>query len=157
VVATSALAWGAAVTPAMAQEDGVFYDSDDAAGKEYAIPTEEARRGGKDREDDPGAVTGGGGGGDSATPDPDAGTGAGGSEGSDEPRAGDGAPLFGTGISPKGRTADSTALSSGTSRSAIDRAGSGTSPVMWTAGLVLLVLLLGGGGAFAVRRRQQTA
>ncbi len=30
---------------AVAQDDGVFYDTDDSAGKEYAIPTEDARRG----------------------------------------------------------------------------------------------------------------
>ena len=145
LIALCALA-GAAAAPAGAQEDGVFYDSDDAAGKEYAIPTEEARRGGRDREDDAGSQAGGGGGEDTS-----------GSGGGDGPRAGDGAPLFGSGISRKGRAADDSEISRARSlppRASIESASGDTSPLVWMGGLAFVVLLLGAGGAFAVRRRQ---
>jgi hypothetical protein len=151
IVAFGAVLTALPATPAIAQEDGVFYDDDDAAGKEYAIPTDEGRRGGHKGGGDNGGGSSDPSGGDGAAGE----AGADGADGGDEPRSGEGTPLFGSGISKKGAVEGASRSSrSLPPQAAIESAGSGTSPFLWMAGLAVLVLALGAGGAYAVKRRR---
>ena len=145
-LALGALALAAALpAPAWAQEDGVFYDDDSSAGKEYAIPHEEAREGSGG-----GGPSGGGpdGSGTAEAPGDAGGSGAGDAGGA----SGDGSDraLFGEGISrtEDGQTAGDDPTGTAPTRAA-DADGGGFG---WAIGIALGVLALGLLLALASRR-----
>ena len=141
----------AAASAQQPNEDGVFVDPDSPTSKEYAVPTEEARR------DASGGASGG--------------SSAGGSDGGAE------APLFGVGVddskSGEGSGDDSgtdggsadRGTAGGTDGSSVDAENAGNVGVssaggddgglstgLVTGGIALLVLLIGGGIAYALKR-----
>ena len=144
-------------TPAVAQEDGVHYDPDSPAGKEYAIPLQEARRVG---------------GNDDAQVAPPSGTGSGGSGGADE-------TLFGAGVTaaagdgkdrpgrrkdkdrPDSRTDDSVAVpdtqapAERAPRSVV--ADSDSRQLRLGAILAVVAVMAAAGGGLAARRGRRTA
>ena len=160
LIALTLLLFASSVAPAFAQEDGVFYDDDDAAGKEYAIPGEDARREGS-------------GGNESGGSGPSNGSGSspnqGGTTGADT-----GSDAFGEGVSkaesddPNGR-AESGVAGANESSASGDTAGSSlgathttgdvgeaATPALWSAGLAF-ALLAAAGVAWMVRRRRTSA
>lgn len=167
LIALTFLLFAGWATPALAQEDGVFYDDGDAAGKEYAIPGEDARREG----------SGGSGNGGSG---PSGGSGDGGSSPADRETAqpgtsgdGGGSGAFGEGISKAapndsgdradsgtaGVTSDGPAAADTASASANRSSGDvgEASPALWSAGLALALLATAGVAWLVVRRRRTSA
>ena len=58
IAGLASLALTGVPAPGMAQEDGVFVDPDSPAGKEYAVPLEEARRNSRGRDGEEGGRSG---------------------------------------------------------------------------------------------------
>ena len=155
---TIVLALALPASPALAQ---VFYDPDDSAGKEYAIPEDDAKRdtsGGKDGGSKSGGddgpqlfgegVSGSDGGG--ASPDDDSSPDGG--KSSDDDSSSDDSDEGGGIVSDAGSngpTASSEAASS-------DTDDGGTSGALWSLLFVAAVLLIGAGIAFLVRRSRST-
>lgn len=154
----------ALVAPAAVQGQ-VFYDDDDSGGKEYAIPTDDARK--------QGGASGSGGGNDSGggatSPGPSSSGGSGDDGGS---RVGDPVEAFGEGISRSeknsGADAGGSSSGSGSSNPATppgigDRTSSTTLPadtddggssILWTVGFPLATLLFAAGIVLLIRRRR---
>lgn len=154
---TIALALALPASPALAQ---VFYDPDDSAGKEYAIPDDDAKRdtsGGKDGGSKSGGddgpqlfgegVSGSDGGG--ASPGDD--SSSDGDKSSDDDSSSDDSDEGGivSDAGSNGPTASSEAASS-------DTDDGGTSGALWSLLFVAAVLLIGAGIAFLVRRSRST-
>ncbi len=135
-----------AAPPAIAQEDGVFVDPDSPAGREYAVPLEEARReatgtAGGTTESDGDQLFGVG-----IERSSSGGRGAGGAKGS-------GVAGGGGGNSDGGNQAGSgEPAPTGQSAAAIEAAASGGSSAGLTAGIAGSVLLLGLLGGLGLRR-----
>ena len=146
-VAGSALACLALlVSPAWAQEDGVFVDPDSPAAKEYALPLEQARR-------EAGGGSQGAGAdaaplfGEGVKPSGNAATARGGDDGERSTAAGETPPEAGGERSPRRDVLPGVSLSSG------DDGNGALALLLGGAG----VLLLAGLGGFALRRRSTTA
>lgn len=129
-----------------AQEDGVYIDPDSPAGKEYAIPAEEARRdaGGSDGDDDRGGNAPLFGEGVSGDDD-----GSGGSESTQEAGESESNDPQGVGESASSvAEADLAGLAEPT-----DDSGGNTMPIF----IGIAVLLLGVAGGLVARRRRTTS
>ena len=143
----------ALASPAAAQEDGVFFDDESPAGKEYAIPSDQARS-----QSGGGGPSGGGPGAGSAN--------------------GGGAPLFGQGVTrAQGRAGsrDGAGGSGPGGRSSGNRSADGepgirftppspgrieaddasSSPVLWMGGAAVAIFFAGGLVATAARGRRR--
>jgi hypothetical protein len=143
--------------PAAAQEDGVFVDPDSPAGKEYAVPLQEARRqaaagdNGNASSGQPlfgegikraeGSASGGSGGGSPGRDGSGKGAGSSGSSGSEQRVRGDDA-------SPGARAA----LPSAPRSAAIEAAAADGSDGLMTAGIAAAVLAAGVLGGLGLRR-----
>jgi hypothetical protein len=141
--------------PAVAQEDGVFVDPDSPAGKEYAIPLEEARRHGAGG----GAPGTGqplfGAGIEQATPPVESGNAPGGAGGSASSGAGGSrsGKARANGDNGTGGSSESSEGNQAVQRSAaINAAASGSSDGLITAAIVALVLAAGLLAGVALRR-----